>query len=43
MSEEEMKCGINCIRKFDKTYRLYENMEKRILESYMKDNDIDLE
>ena len=31
MTISEKNCGTNCIRKFDKTYRLYNSMEKQIL------------
>ena len=37
----EKNCGTNCIRKFDKTYRMYNSMEKQILNKYLEDENID--
>ena len=41
MTISEKNCGTNCIRKYDKTYRLYNSMEKQILNQYLEDADID--
>ncbi|CDW76081.1 UNKNOWN [Stylonychia lemnae] len=37
----EIQCGKNCMRKFDKGYKLFDNIEKTIFEQYMKDSDVD--
>ena len=34
-SEVDDMCGKNCLRKYDKIYKLYTNMEKDILQSFM--------
>ena len=40
-SEVDDMCGKNCLRKYDKIYKLYTNMEKDILQSFMQDAEID--
>ena len=40
-SEIDDMCGKNCLRKYDKIYKLYTNMEKDILQSFMQDAEID--
>ena len=42
-SEIDDLCGRNCLRKYDKIYKLYTNMEKDILNSFMSDQEIDQE
>ena len=37
----ESKCATNCIRKYDKAYKLYSNVEGTIFTSYMESTDID--
>lgn len=45
MSQEltlaDQACGRNCLRKYDKTYKLYASMELRIMQGYCKDEGID--
>lgn len=43
MREVEKQCARNCIRKFDKAYKLFDSIEQRIFEDYMKDANIDPE
>jgi len=43
LREIEKMCGRNCIRKFDKTYKLFGTMENRILQNYVEDEDFDVE
>ena len=43
MEQQEQNCGKNCLRKYDKIYKLYTNMEPHILQSYMDDAEIDQE
>merc|ERR1712166_549678 len=38
----ETLCGRNCIRKFDKVYRLYDKLELNILEKYCDDEKLDV-
>merc|ERR1712127_339958 len=38
LREVEKQCGKNCIRKFDKAYRLYEAVEGKVLITYVEDN-----
>ena len=37
----EKQCGRNCIRKYDKVYKLYDNVEGKVLISFVEDNQID--
>lgn len=30
-ADRELLCGRNCIRKFDKTYKMFDNVEGKIL------------
>ena len=41
LNETDMDCGKNCLRKYDKIYRLYSNMEQNILQSFCDDEGID--
>ncbi len=41
LREIEKVCGKNCLRKYDKVYKLYEATEGEILTSYMDDNNFD--
>ena len=41
LREVEKQCGKNCIRKYDKVYKLYDNFEPKVLISYVEDNKID--
>ena len=43
IKEREKQCGRNCIRKYERTYKMYENGKMQIMEEYMKDEDIDPE
>ena len=43
VEENERICGRNCLRKYDKTYKLYTNMEPHILQSYCEAEEIDQE
>ena len=37
----EKQCGKNCIRKFDRGYKLFNTVEKDIFESFIKESKID--
>ena len=39
----EKRCATNCIRKYDKAYKLYTNVEDTIFSSYMETTEIDPE
>ena len=39
----EKKCATHCIRKYDKAYKLYTNVEDTIFSSYMETTEIDPE
>ncbi len=41
LRDVEKICGRNCIRKYDKIYKLYDKIEGRILTAYCEDSDID--
>ncbi len=41
LREIEKICGRNCIRKYDKIYKLYDSLEGAILEDYINDSNID--
>ena len=34
-------CGKNCLRKYDKVYKLYTNLENEIMRSFCDDKQID--
>ena len=36
-----MECGKNCLRKYDKVYRLFGNMEQQILQNFCDDSGFD--
>ena len=36
MKEIEKQCATNCIRKYDKGYKLYTSIEQQIFNSYME-------
>jgi len=40
MREVEKQCARNCIRKFDKGYKLLESVQGQVLEDYFKENNI---
>ena len=37
LREVEMQCGRNCIRKYDKVYKLWEALEPKILEQHCEE------
>jgi len=37
----EKQCATNCIRKYDRGYKMYSNMEADIFNSYMEKTDVD--
>ena len=37
LRDVEKICGKNCMRKFDKVYKLYDALEGKILNDYVKD------
>ena len=39
----EKQCGKNCLRKHDKSYKLYESVEQKLSSAYLKDMNIDEE
>ena len=41
LNDTAQECGKNCLRKYDKVYRLYSNMEQNILQSFCDDEGID--
>lgn len=41
LRDVEKQCGRNCIRKYDKVYKLYDNVEGKVLISFVEDNQID--
>ena len=41
LKEFEKRCATNCIRKHDRGYKLYCNLEDQIFNSYMQTTDID--
>ena len=41
LNETAQECGKNCLRKYDKVYRLYTTMERDILQSFCEDEGID--
>ena len=41
LRDVEKICGRNCIRKYDKIFKLYDKIEGRILTAYCEDSDID--
>ncbi len=41
LNETTSECGKNCLRKYDKVYKLYSNMEQNILQSFCDDEEID--
>ena len=41
LNDTASECGKNCLRKYDKVYRLYSNMERDILQSFCDDEGID--
>ena len=43
LREVEKICGKNCMRKYDKVYKLYDALEGKILTSYCDDEQIDPE
>jgi hypothetical protein len=40
LKEYETNCGRNCIRKYDKVYRLFGSQEPSILRSFIEDEEI---
>ena len=43
LTEVEKQCGKNCLRKHDKSYKLYESVESRLGSVLLKDLNIDEE
>ena len=43
LREIEKVCGRNCIRKYDKIYKLYDALEGTVMSTYCDDADIDTE
>ena len=43
LKDFEKKCATNCIRKYDRAYKLYNSTEDTIFNSYMETTDIDPE
>ena len=43
MTDFEKSCATNCIRKYEKSYKLYGSIEKHIFNAYMETTDIDPE
>ena len=41
LNETTKDCGKNCLRKYDKVYKLYSNLEASILKSFCEDEGID--
>ena len=41
LREVEKVCGRNCIRKFDKIYKLYDKLEGKILEDFIEESGVD--
>ena len=41
LREVEKHCGRNCIRKYEKVYKLADALEPRIMQEYVKEQDID--
>lgn len=41
LRDVENLCGRNCMRKYDKIYKLYDRVEGKILNKYCEDEDID--
>ena len=37
LNETDTECGKNCLRKYDKVYKLYANLESSILQGYMEE------
>ena len=42
-ADQMRNCGKSCLRKYDKVYRLYSNLEGTILQSYCEEEGIDQE
>ena len=40
LTDDDRDCGKNCLRKHDKLYKLYINMESNIMQGYCEANDI---
>ena len=43
LREVEKQCGRNCLRKYDKAYKLYENVEDKIFKMTVEDWNIDID
>ena len=43
LTDNDRECGKNCLRKHDKLYKLYVNMESNIMQGYCEANDINPE
>ena len=43
LMDEEKRCATNCIRKYERGYKLYSNMEDQIFNSYMESQNVDPE
>jgi hypothetical protein len=43
LKEVEKQCARNCMRKFDRAYKTFDQVEKQIFDSYIQDENIDPE
>lgn len=41
LKESERQCARNCMRKFDLTYKTFDQVEKKIFDDYIEDHNID--
>ena len=41
LRDVEKFCGRNCLRKYDKVYKLYDKLEGKVLTKYCEDENID--
>lgn len=41
LREVEKQCARNCLRKYDRSYKLFESVEQKIFTQYMEDQNID--
>lgn len=40
LMEYQRNCGRNCVRKYDKTYKLFNTQEQQLLRSFCEDEEI---
>ena len=43
LEQLDQDCGKNCLRKYDKVYKLYSHLESQIYQSFCEDQEIDTE